>query len=172
MIVFALSLFLITGCGLPDPLKMGVETSEIVALQALEDWGKLLLVQVSIENKGDAAMHVFTDMLDVVGENGSRGSVRAFRDRYRFELAKAPDAARRKSLTALFAEIGVAEEQARQLFSPQLEILPGETLHVILPFMLKEDNADSRYVLHFAYHDDATDRVRRESLPLMAKRKA
>jgi len=164
-LVLALSLFVVAGCGMPAPPDVAVDAARIITPQWSEGGGKVLFAEVSIENRGDAAIHVFVDLLDVVGENGSRGSVREFRDHYRFDLAKARDAAQRESLTAAFDEAGIKAAQVRRLFEPQLEILPGETLRVALPFLLREDKADARYVMHFTYHDEATDRIRRERAP-------
>lgn len=161
-------LFVAAGCGPAEPLLVGVEEAAVVTPDRLERWGTVLRVQVRLENRGDAPVHVFTDLLQVVGEDGSRSTVREFRDRYRFQQARAGDEERRR-FESMFAVIGIQGDQVRELVQSQIEVLPGQTLQRTLPFLLKGDKADTRYTMDFAYHNDATDRITRLNLPVKAK---
>lgn len=165
----ALAALLLAGCGPAEPLLVGIEDAAVLAPERLEGWGTVLQVQVRVENRGDAPVHVFTDLLQVVGENGSRGTVREFRDRYRMQQARTGDEEQRRSFDAMFAAVGIHGDHLRELVQAQIAVLPGQTLQRSLPFLLKGEKADTRYTLEFAYHDDATDRITRLNLPVKAK---
>lgn len=164
----ALAILLLAGCGPAEPLLVDIENAAVIAPERLEGWGSVLRLQVRMENRGDAPVHVFTDLLQVVGENGSRGTVREFRDRYRIQQARAGTGDRRR-FESMFAVIGIQGDEVRELVQAQISVLPGQTIQRSLPFLLKGDKTDTRYALEFAYHDDATDRITRLNLPVKAK---
>lgn len=165
----ALVLLLEVGCGPAEPLLVGVEEAAVIAPDRLESWGTVLRVQVRLENRGDAPVHVFTDLLQVLGEDGSRGTVREFRDRYRIQQARVGDEERRRSFEAMFAGVGIQGDHVRELVQAQIEVPPGQTLQRTLPFLLKGDKPDARYAMDFVYHDNATDRITRLNLPVRTK---
>lgn len=163
--IAALTLLLATACGPAEPLLVGVEDATVIAPERLQGWGTVLRVQVRLENRGDAPVHVFTDMLQVLGENGSRGTVRDFRDRYRLQQARLADA-ERQGFETLFGAAGIRGDQVRELAQAQIAVPAGQVVRRTLPFLLKGAQADTRYALDFAYHDDATDRITRLNLPV------
>lgn len=165
----ALTLLLLAACGPAEPLLVGIEEVTVIAPERLEGWGTVLRVQVRLENRGDAPVHVFMDLLQVVGENGSRGTVREFRDRYRIQQARTGDEEQRRGFEAMFAGVGIQGAPVLELIQAQVEVQPGQVLTRALPFLLKEDKADTRYAMDFAYHDDATDRITRLNLSVTGK---
>ena len=146
-----------------------VEEAAVIAPERLGGWGTVLQVQMQFENRGDAPIHIFTDLLQVVGESGSRGTVREFRDHYRMQQARTGDEEKRRGFEAMFAGVGIPGGQVRELADVQIAVLPGQVLQRSLLFLLKGDRTDTRYALDFAYHDDATDRITRLNLPVKAK---
>lgn len=165
----ALALLLAAGCGSAEPLVVTVDEAVMLAPDRLGNWGTVLRVEVRMENRGDSPVHVFTDLLQVVGEDGSRGTVREFRDRYRVQHARSADEERRRGFEAMFAGVGIRGDRVRELVQAQIEVLPGQTLQRTLPFLLKGDKTDARYTMDFAYHNDATDRITRLNLPVKVK---
>lgn len=163
-----LTLLLATACGPVEPLLVGVEEATVIAPKRLEGWGTVLRIQVRLENRGDAPVHVFTDLLQVQGENGSRGTVRDFRDRYRIQQARMVDAERR-GFENMFDRVGIQGDQVRELVQAQIAVPAGQAVRRTLPFLLKGAQADTRYALDFAYHDDATDRITRLNLPIKSQ---
>ena len=163
-----LTLFMVTACGPAEPLLVGVEETTVIAPQRLEGWGTVLRIQVRLENRGDAPVHVFTDMLQVLGENGSRGTVRDFRDRYRIQQASMVGTERR-GFENMFDRLGIQGDQVRELVQAQIAVPAGQVIRRTLPFLLKGAQADTRYALDFVYHDDATDRITRLNLPVKSQ---
>lgn len=121
-------------------------------------------VRIQLENRGDAPVHVFPDLLLLKGENGTRGTVREFRDRYRLYLARAGDEEQRQYFQSQMTSVGIDTERMRILSTAQIEVLPGQRLQLGLPFLLRNDSGDTRYTMDFAYHDDATDHIVRLTL--------
>lgn len=163
-----LTLLLATACGPAEPLLVSVEEATVIARERLEGWGTVLRIQVRMENRGNAPVHVFTDLLHVLGENGSRGAVRDFRDRYRIQQARMVDAERR-GFENMFDRVGIQGDQVRELVQAQIAVPAGQVVRLTLPFLLKGAAADTRYALDFAYHDDATDRISRLNLSVKAQ---
>lgn len=163
-----LTLLLATACGQTEPFLVGVEETNVIAAERLEGWGTVLRIQVRMENRGDAPVHVFTDLLHVLGENGSRGTVRDFRDRYRIQQARMADAERR-GFDNMFDRVGIQGDLVRELAQAQIAVPAGQVVRRTLPFLLKGAPADTRYALDFAYHDDATDRISRLNLSVKAQ---
>ena len=155
-------------CGAPEPLEVGVEQAALVAPGSVEGWGAMLRVRLRLDNRGDAPVHVFTDLLQVVGEAGGRGTVRGFRDGYRLNLARSGHEQRRR-LEAALAGVGIAGDDVRRIGGPQIEIPAGQSIEITLPFLLGEGRPDDRYAMDFSYHDDANDRITRLSLRVRAR---
>lgn len=132
-------------------------------------WGDVLEITVRMENRGDAAVHLLTDLLQVTGEGGTRGTVREFRDRYRLHLARTGDDARRREFQAAMAATGIDGDDARQMSVAQIEVQPEQARQQRLFFLLRNDVGDTRYVMDFSYHDDATDRIVRSTLPVRSR---
>jgi hypothetical protein len=156
------------GCSTGDPLEIAVERSWLAGPAQLQEWGRVLFVQVDAQNRGDENVHVFTDLLQVVGDDGARGTVRDFRDRYRLRQARTEDAGERRRFEEMFARHGVTSSGVRELVAAQVEIPPGQHVRRVLPFLLNGPADSSRFRLEMAYHDDATDRVHRFSLTVRA----
>lgn len=163
-----MTLLLATACGPAEPLLVGVEETTVIASERLEGWGTVLRIQVRMENRGDAPVHVFTDLLHVLGENGSHGTVRDFRDRYRMQQARMVGA-ERHGFESMFDRVGIQGDQVRELVQAQIAVPAGHVVRRTLPFLLKGASADTRYALDFAYHDDATDRISRLNLSVKAQ---
>lgn len=166
----ALVLLLLAACGPAEPLRTTVDAASLVGVDRLDGWGGLLLVQASFENAGDAPVHVFTDLLQVVGEDGARGTVREFRDGYRMRQARAANDDSRRRFEAMIAKACSDCGRVGELLGGQIEIMPGQKLQRTLPFLLRDDRGDLRYTLDVAYHDDATDRIARLTMPVSVRR--
>lgn len=164
----ALTVLTMAGCAPQESLLVGVGEADVVAPEQWDKWGPVLRIPLRLENRGEATVHVFTDLLQVLGENGSRGTVREFRDLYRIQHARTP-AGERGRVESVLAVIGIQEDQMRELTMSQIPVLPGQTLQRTLPFLLKGGKADTRYSLDFASHDDATDRITRLTLSVTVK---
>lgn len=161
---------LLAACGPAEPLRTTVDAASLVGADRLDGWGGLLLVQAIFENAGDAPVHVFADLLQVVGEDGARGTVREFRDGYRMRQARAANEDSRRRFEAMIAETCTECSRVGELLGGQIEILPGQTLRRTLPFLLRDGQGDVRYTLDVAYHDDATDRIARLRMPVSVRR--
>lgn len=120
-------------------------------------------VEVEMQNRSDAAIHVFTDLVRVRSADGTHGSVREFRDRYRMRQATAGSDDERARIEAIFSSLGIFSDQVRQLVQPQIEIPPGQSLTQVLPHLLSGTVTATRFELDLAYHDDATDRYNKLS---------
>ena len=160
---------MLAACGAGPGFDVGVEHAAVIAPGRVEGWAAVLLVQVRLENRGDAPVHVYKDMLQVVGEAGTRGTVREFRDRYRLRQARTPGDEDRRRFEAAFAGVGIGGDDIRELAGAQIEVPPGRTMRVTFPFLLKDGKADDRYAMELTYHDDATDRIRRLNLRVRAR---
>lgn len=166
----ALVLLLLGACGPAEPLRTTVGGASLVGADRLDGWGGLLLVQTSFENAGDAPVHLFTDLLQVVGEDGARGTVRDFRDSYRVRQALAANEDSRHRFKAMIEKACSNCSRVGELLGGQIEVLPGQKLQRTLPFLLRDGQGDLRYTLHVAYHDDGTDRITRLQLPVRVRR--
>lgn len=154
------------GCAPPEPLQVDIEDAALVLPGHTAPDGTVIRVAVRLVNQGEAATHVFTDLLQIVGKSGSRGTVRELLERYRLQLAQAGSDAQRRSVESAFARQGVGPEVRRALAPPQIEVLPGQDSRHVLPFLLKGTAVDADYEMDMAYHDDASDRIVRLRLPV------
>lgn len=166
----ALAALQLAACSPPEPLHTTIDGASLVSADQFEGWGGLLLVQTSFENAGDAPVHVFTDLLQVVGEEGARGTVREFRDGYRMRQARTASEDSRRQFEVMIAKACTECGRVGELLGGQIEIQPGQKLQRTLPFLLRAGSGDVRYTLDIAYHDDATDRITRLKLPVSARR--
>lgn len=157
---------LVAGCGPVDLLRARVDSASKIESDVWAGAGSMLLVGASFENLGNAPVHVLVDALQISGEQGSRGTVREFLNAYRLQRARADEAESRRPADAAVAKAGISGDEIRALLKGQLEVLPGETVQYNLPFLLRDVAGETHLLLHFAYHDDGSDRIARVSLPV------
>lgn len=153
-----LALWLVA-CGPSQPLKIVIDETHIISRERFNGWGNVMYVRIKLENRGDAPVHLYPDQILLKGENGTRGTVWEFRDRYRLDLARAATEGQRQRLQALMTGAGIDVDRIRELSTTQIEIHPGQVLQIGLPFLLQNDRGDTQYAMDLAYHDDATDRI-------------
>lgn len=153
----------LTGCAPVEPLSLKPGSAR--ALNPGE-WGQgsVIAVAVDLENKGDDAIHVFYNALHVVGADGQRASLRAFREQVRKLEAELPAPAERVAALKPLERVGVDTAVLEDIKRDSVEIPAGGKVKKVFAFVLSQ--APGRLTLDVMYHDAATDKMFRASAPV------